>query len=40
MPFAEISSERAFFRLPTLDVLGKFSFHAEMVDWETPWFRV
>lgn len=32
MPFAEISSERAFFRLPALNVLGISSFHAEVVE--------
>ena len=32
MPFAEISSERAFFRLPALNVLGISPFHAEVVE--------
>mgnify|MGYP005806390483 FL=1 len=31
MPFAELSSERAFFRLPALDVLGLSPFHAAVV---------
>ena len=30
--FAEISSERAFFRLPALNVLGIPPFHAEVVE--------
>ena len=32
MVFAEISSERAFFRLPALNVLGIPPFHAEVVE--------
>ena len=32
MPFAEISSDRAFFRLPALNVLGISPFHAEVVE--------
>ena len=32
MPFAEIFSERAFFRLPALNVLGISPFHAEVVE--------
>ena len=32
MVFAEISSERAFFRLTALNVLGIPPFHAEVVE--------